>query len=90
MLGVNTFLDADIRYSSPCVAALAGSLWLALCLAFPATGYFPLTGWKTSKAVHELHDERPAYGFDLANKRHASRFSPVQCGELTYEQYWLR
>ncbi len=36
-------------------------------LAFSGNYYFPLTGWKTS-AVHELHDERPAYGFDLRTK----------------------
>ncbi len=36
-------------------------------LAFSGNYYFPLTGWKTS-VVHELHDERPAYGFDLRTK----------------------
>ncbi len=35
LLGVNTFLDADIRYST-CVAALAGSLYRQPGL-FPAT-----------------------------------------------------
>ncbi|WP_348250300.1 inverse autotransporter beta domain-containing protein, partial [Salmonella enterica] len=33
-------------------------------LAFSGNYYFPLTGWQTS-AAHELHDEPPAYGFDL-------------------------
>ncbi len=83
LLGVNTFLDADIRYST-CVAALAGSLYRQSGLFRQLL--FPLTGWKTS-AVHELHDERPAYGFDLRTKGTLPDF-PWFSGELTYEQYY--
>ncbi|MEA7520292.1 inverse autotransporter beta domain-containing protein, partial [Salmonella enterica subsp. enterica serovar Virginia] len=45
-----------------------------------------VSGVKTS-AVHELHDERPAYGFDLRTKGTLPDF-PWFSGELTYEQYY--
>lgn len=65
LLGVNTFLDADIRYSH-LRGGIGGEVYKD-SLAFSGNYYFPLTGWKTS-AAHELHDERPAYGFDLRTK----------------------
>ncbi len=57
-------------------------------LAFSGNYYFPLTGWKTS-AAHELHDERPAYGFDLRTKGTLPDF-PWFSGELTYEPSEIR
>ncbi len=60
LLGVNTFLVADIRYFTY-VAAWRGfaknKSW-----PFPAAIIFLSPAGKLS-AVHELHDERPAYGF---------------------------
>ncbi|MEY6296086.1 two-partner secretion translocator ZirT, partial [Salmonella enterica subsp. enterica serovar Corvallis] len=84
LLGVNTFLDADIRYSH-LRGGIGGEVYKD-SLAFSGNYYFPLTGWKTS-AVHELHDERPAYGFDLRTKGTLPDF-PWFSGELTYEQYY--
>ncbi|EAA3808382.1 invasin, partial [Salmonella enterica subsp. enterica] len=84
LLGVNTFLDADIRYSH-LRGGIGGEVYKD-SLAFSGNYYFPLTGWKTS-AAHELHDERPAYGFDLRTKGTLPDF-PWFSGELTYEQYY--
>ncbi len=71
LLGVNTFLDADIRYSH-LRGGIGGEVYKD-SLAFSGNYYFPLTGWKMS-AAHELHDERPAYGFDLRTKARSPIF----------------
>ncbi|ENF7679045.1 inverse autotransporter beta domain-containing protein [Salmonella enterica] len=84
LLGVNTFLDADIRYSH-LRGGIGGEIYRDN-LRFSGNYYFPLTGWKTSEA-HEFHDERPAYGFDLRTKGTLPAF-PWFSGELTYEQYY--
>ncbi|EBS2214908.1 invasin, partial [Salmonella enterica subsp. enterica serovar Newport] len=78
------FLDADIRYSH-LRGGIGGEVYKD-SMAFSGNYYFPLTGWKTS-AAHELHDERPAYGFDLRTKGTLPDF-PWFSGELTYEQYY--
>lgn len=65
LLGVNMFLDADIRYSH-LRGGIGGEIYRDN-LRFSGNYYFPLTGWETSEA-HEFHDERPACGFDLRTK----------------------
>ena len=84
LLGVNTFLDADIRHQH-----IRGSLGLEAfrdTLSFSGNYYFPLTGWKAS-SVLGLHDERPAQGFDLRAKG-ALPDLPWFTAELSYEHYF--
>lgn len=84
LLGVNSFLDADVKYNH-----LRGSLGLEASrdtVSFSGNGYFPLTGWKESKVL-ELHDERPATGFDLRAKGSLPSL-PWFSAELAYEQYF--
>ncbi|VFS02222.1 invasin [Salmonella enterica subsp. enterica serovar Typhimurium] len=83
--------SASIRFWMPtsviptCVAALAGKS-IKTVWPFPATiiSLSPAGKWS---AAHELHDERPAYGFDLRTKGTLPDF-PWFSGELTYEQYY--
>ncbi|EFH8318815.1 TPA: inverse autotransporter beta domain-containing protein [Escherichia coli] len=84
MLGVNTFIDADVKYDN-----LRGSIGIEAFkdnLAFSGNYYFPLTGWKESKAL-DLHEERPAYGWDLRAKGYLPNY-PHLGAELAYEQYY--
>lgn len=84
MLGVNAFVDSDIKNNN-----LRGSLGAEAFrdyLSFAGNYYFPLTDWKTSKA-HELHDERPAYGFDVRARGYLPAY-PQLGMELTWEQYY--
>ncbi|MCU6274017.1 inverse autotransporter beta domain-containing protein [Morganella morganii] len=84
LLGVNGFLDADVKHNH-----LRGSLGLEASsdtISFSGNGYFPLTGWKESKVL-ELHDERPATGFDLRAKGSLPSL-PWFGAELAYEQYF--
>lgn len=84
LLGVNAFLDSDIKNSH-----LRGGLGAEIfkdSLSFSGNYYFPLTGWMSS-GVYELHDERPAYGFDLRAKG-AFPGLPWFSTELTFEQYY--
>ncbi|TBM09719.1 invasin [Hafnia paralvei] len=84
LLGVNTFLDADVKYnhlrSSIGVEAFRDTLTVS------SNYYFPLTDWKKSE-VRDLHDERPATGFDLRAKG-ALPSLPWFGAELAYEQYF--
>lgn len=84
LLGVNAFLDADVKYNH-----LRGSLGMEAfrdTIGFAGNWYFPLTGWKASKVL-ELHDERPATGFDL-RARGSLPSLPWFGAELAYEQYF--
>lgn len=84
MLGVNAFVDSDIKNNN-----VRGSLGVEAFrdyLSFAGNYYFPLTDWKESKA-HDLHDERPAYGFDVRAKGYLPAYPHVGM-ELTYEQYY--
>lgn len=84
MLGVNAFVDSDIKNNN-----LRGSLGAEAFrdyLSFAGNYYFPLTNWKASKA-HELHDERPAYGFDVRARGYLPAY-PQLGMELTWEQYY--
>lgn len=84
LLGVNTFLDADVKYNH-----LRGSVGFEAfrdTVGFTGNWYFPLTGWKESRVL-ELHDERPATGFDL-RARGALPSLPWFGAELAYEQYF--
>ncbi|ELK1751077.1 inverse autotransporter beta domain-containing protein [Salmonella enterica] len=84
MLGVNAFVDSDIKNNN-----LRGSLGAEAFrdyLSFAGNYYFPLTDWKASKA-HELHDERPAYGFDVRARGYLPAY-PQLGMELTWEQYY--
>lgn len=84
LLGVNAFLDADVKYNH-----LRGSVGFEAfrdTVGYSGNGYFPLTGWKESRVL-ELHDERPATGFDL-RARGALPSLPWFGAELAYEQYF--
>lgn len=84
LLGINTFLDADVKYNH-----LRGSVGLEAfrdSLAFSSNYYFPLSDWKESK-VRDLHDERPATGVDL-RARGSLPSLPWFGAELAYEQYF--
>lgn len=84
MLGVNAFVDSDIKNSN-----VRGSLGVEAFrdyLSFSGNYYFPLTDWKTSKA-HDLHDERPAYGVDIRAKGYLPVW-PHLGMELAWEQYY--
>lgn len=84
MLGINTFIDSDIKNNN--VRGSLGAEAFRDYLSFSGNYYFPLTGWKESKA-HDLHDERPAYGFDIRSKGYLPAW-PHLGMELTYEQYY--
>ncbi|AJI96202.1 hypothetical protein BD65_1439 [Yersinia ruckeri] len=84
MFGVNTFIDTDIKNNN--VRGSLGAEAFRDYLSFAGNYYFPLTGWKESKA-QELHDERPAYGFDVRAKGFLPSYPQVGL-ELTYEQYY--
>ncbi|MDQ4429029.1 inverse autotransporter beta domain-containing protein [Yokenella regensburgei] len=84
MLGINVFVDSDVKYNN-----IRGSLGAEVFrdnLSFAGNYYFPLTDWKESKA-YELYDERPAYGFDIRAKGFLPAY-PHLGTELTYEQYY--
>ncbi|MDW2601529.1 inverse autotransporter beta domain-containing protein [Enterobacter hormaechei] len=84
LYGINSFLDADIK-NSHLRGGIGGEVFKD---TFSVSGnyYFPLTGWKES-GVLKLHDERPAYGFDIRAKG-AIPEVPWFGAELTYEQYY--
>ncbi len=82
LLGVNTFLDADIRYSH-LRGGIGGEVYKD-SLAFSGNYYFPLTGWKMSAAHDYMMSVR--HMALICEQRHAPRFSWFS-GELTYEQY---
>ncbi|MBC6503494.1 invasin [Citrobacter freundii] len=84
MLGINAFVDSDIKNSN--VRGSLGAEAFRDYLSFSGNYYFPLTDWKESKA-HDLHDERPAYGFDVRSKGYLPAY-PHLGMELTYEQYY--
>jgi len=84
MFGVNTFIDTDIKNNN--VRGSLGAEAFRDYLSFSGNYYFPLTGWKESKA-QELHDERPAYGFDVRAKGFLPAYPQVGL-ELAYEQYY--
>ncbi|EAA2307191.1 invasin [Salmonella enterica] len=82
--GANSFIDADVKYNH-----FRGSIGLELYrenIAFSGNYYFPLTGWKESKVV-DLHDERPAYGWDIRTKGYLPNY-PQLGMELAYEKYY--
>lgn len=82
--GANTFIDADAKYNH-----FRGSLGLELYrenIAFSGNYYFPLTGWKDSKVV-DLHEERPAYGWDIRTKGYLPNYPQLGL-ELAYEKYY--
>lgn len=82
--GTNAFIDADAKYNH-----FRGSLGLELYrenIAFSGNYYFPLTGWKDSKVV-DLHEERPAYGWDIRTKGYLPNYPHVGV-ELAYEKYY--
>lgn len=82
--GANTFIDADAKYNH-----FRGSLGVELYrenIAFSGNYYFPLTGWKESKVV-DLHEERPAYGWDIRTKGFLPNY-PQLGMELAYEKYY--
>lgn len=82
--GANSFIDADAKYNH-----LRGSIGLELYrenITFSGNYYFPLTGWKESKVV-DLHEERPAYGWDIRTKGYLPNY-PQLGMELTYEKYY--
>ncbi|MFM7945676.1 inverse autotransporter beta domain-containing protein [Hafnia paralvei] len=84
LFGMNTFLDGDVKYNH-----LRGSIGLEAfrnTLTFSSNYYFPLTNWKTSE-VRDLHDERPATGFDLRAKGSLPSL-PWFGAEIAYEQYF--
>lgn len=84
LLGVNTFIDADVKYNN-----LRGSVGVEAFrdnLAVSGNYYFPLTGWKESKAL-DLHEERPAYGWDIRARGYLPNY-PHLGAELAYEQYY--
>lgn len=84
MLGVNAFIDTDIKNNN--VRGSLGAEAFRDYLSFSGNYYFPLTDWKESKA-QELHDERPAYGFDVRTKGFLPDY-PHMGLELAYEQYY--
>ena len=84
MLGINAFVDSDIKNNN--VRGSMGAEAFRDYLSFAGNYYFPLTDWKESKA-HDLHDERPAYGFDIRAKGYLPAYPHVGM-ELTYEQYY--
>lgn len=84
MLGVNAFVDSDVKNNN--VRGSVGAEAFRDYLSFAGNYYFPLTDWKESKA-HDLHDERPAYGFDIRAKGYLPAYPHVGM-ELTYEQYY--
>lgn len=84
MLGINAFVDSDIKNNN--VRGSIGAEAFRDYLSFAGNYYFPLTDWKESKA-HYLHDERPAYGFDIRTKGYLPTYPHVGM-ELTYEQYY--
>ncbi|EAN2572371.1 invasin [Salmonella enterica] len=84
MLGVNAFIDSDVKNNN--VRGSVGAEAFRDYLSFSGNYYFPLTGWKESKA-HDLHDERPAYGFDIRSKGYLPAY-PHLGMELTWEQYY--
>ncbi|EIP0297680.1 inverse autotransporter beta domain-containing protein [Salmonella enterica] len=84
MLGVNAFVDSDIKNNN--IRGSLGAEAFRDYLSFAGNYYFPLTDWKASKA-HELHDERPAYGFDVRAKGYLPSY-PQLGMELTWEQYY--
>lgn len=84
MLGVNAFVDSDIKHNN--IRGSLGTEAFRDNLSFAGNYYFPLTDWKESKA-HDLHDERPAYGFDIRAKGFLPAY-PHLGTELTYEQYY--
>ncbi|MEG2665323.1 MAG: inverse autotransporter beta domain-containing protein, partial [Hafnia sp.] len=65
MLGINAFVDSDVKNNN--VRGSVGAEAFRDYLSFAGNYYFPLTDWKESKA-QDLHDERPAYGFDVRAK----------------------
>lgn len=82
--GANSFIDADAKYNH-----LRGSIGLELYrenISFSGNYYFPLTGWKESKVV-DLHEERPAYGWDIRTKSYLPNY-PQLGMELAYEKYY--
>ncbi|EDH5262229.1 invasin, partial [Salmonella enterica] len=82
--GANTFIDADAKYNH-----FRGSFGLELYrenIAFSGNYYFPLTGWKESKVV-DLHEERPAHGWDIRAKGYLPAY-PQLGMELAYEKYY--
>ncbi|MEG3670213.1 inverse autotransporter beta domain-containing protein [Escherichia fergusonii] len=84
LLGINSFLDADVRYDH-----LRGSLGVELfrdSMSLAGNWYFPLSDWKASK-VQPLHDERPATGIDVRLKG-ALPSLPWFGAELAFEQYF--
>lgn len=84
LLGVNTFIDADVKYNN-----LRGSIGVEAFrdnLAVSGNYYFPLTGWKESKTL-DLHEERPAYGWDVRARGYLPSY-PHLGAELAYEQYY--
>lgn len=84
MLGVNAFVDTDVKYNN--VRGSLGAEAFRDYLSFSGNYYFPLTDWKESKA-QDLHDERPAYGFDVRAKGFLPPYPQVGL-ELAYEQYY--
>lgn len=84
LLGVNTFLDADVRYNH-----LRGSVGLEAfrdTISLSGNYYFPLTNWKESKVI-DFHDERPAQGFDIKAKGSLPSV-PWIGAELALEKYY--
>lgn len=84
MFGVNAFVDSDIKHNN--IRGSLGAEAFRDNLSFSGNYYFPLTDWKESK-VHDLHDERPAYGFDIRAKGYLPGYAHLGM-ELTYEQYY--
>lgn len=84
MLGVNAFVDSDIKHNN--IRGSLGAEAFRDYLSFAGNYYFPLTDWKESNA-HNLHDERPAYGFDIRAKGYLPGYAHVGM-ELIYEQYY--
>ncbi|POT23931.1 invasin [Citrobacter freundii] len=84
MLGLNAFVDTDIKNNH--VRGSLGAEAFRDYVSFAGNYYFPLTDWKAS-TYHDLHDERPAYGFDVRAKGYLPAY-PHLGMELTWEQYY--